>query len=350
MKNLLKPKYIISLIAILIIGFIAYNALNPKPLEVNITNPEVKKIYRTLTYSGEIVAENSQNLSFGVSGEITKFEAKEGDQVEANQILATINTTTNYLAYEKAKNNLESLESDLQELKRKFEIDRNLFQDSEDVYERQREQLQKQVENAKLDIQNYSQNFTNYNLTPAISGTLVTKKYNVGESVAAYSTVATVADLSGLYFETYVDIEDIENVSIGQKVLVTLDTNLDKKIEGNITDIAKITTTDATGDKTVKVKIALNEENLVLGTTGDAQIVLEESPTEVLTIPFDTVLRDENKSYIYIVDQNNKVQRKEINIIMEGDLDYQINEMLQEDTKIILDPDTTLTDNTLVSY
>ncbi len=48
----------------------------------------------TFSYSGNILADNSVNIGFGVSGRVTAMYVEEGQRVSKGQLLAAIETST----------------------------------------------------------------------------------------------------------------------------------------------------------------------------------------------------------------------------------------------------------------
>jgi len=344
MKNIFKNKKIVvaAVIILLTVLFILYKKLNPAPLEVKQTQATSQKLFRTLTYSGEVISKYEQTLSFPASGKVTFFDKTEGNTVEQDEVVARIDSYTNYASYQQSINTVTKLQSDLAELKRNFEINPESFNDSIEVYYLQKEQLEEQIKNAQLDVQKYSLNFSNYNLNSTINGTLVEKNIEVGETATAAIAVAKVADLNNLLFKVNVDAEDIKKVKISQKVIVILDSEPDREIEGHVEEIAEIAKDDGLGNKTIEVKIKLNENGLLLGEEGDAKIVLEETTTQVVSVPFDSVVKDGEKAYVYKI-VNKILEKTEVKLGTEADLDYEItSNNIKQGDNIVLNPNTEL--------
>ena len=86
----------------------------------------------------------------------------------------------------------------------------------------------------------------------------------------------------------------------------------------------------------------LNENGLLLGEEGDAKIVLEETPTQVVAVPFDSVIKDGDKAFVYKI-INESLVKTEVKLGIEADLDYQItSNNIKQGDNIVSNPNTEL--------
>lgn len=79
-------------------------------------------------YSGTIVAANSADLSFAVSGTVQKVEVKKGDRVELGKLLATLDPKSLQLDVDAARSQQASAQAEFNNRKVELDRQRELFQ------------------------------------------------------------------------------------------------------------------------------------------------------------------------------------------------------------------------------
>jgi RND family efflux transporter MFP subunit len=96
MRNFLKfakQHWIVSIIAFLFTITVIYQVVKPEPKpEIVSEIVQTQTLLQTVDASGEIASMDKVELSFGASGRVSGIFVREGDIVEAGQILATIDT------------------------------------------------------------------------------------------------------------------------------------------------------------------------------------------------------------------------------------------------------------------
>lgn len=173
------------------------------------------------------------------------------------------------------------------------------------------------VQNAKLtadsstltteqQLKDYKDQLAQGNLTATQNGVVTAVNVTDGGTYAGGSVV-TIQDDSALLIETEIDEYDIADLKEGMKVLIKTDATREEELEGSITSISPIatsnasasltgtTTTAGTSGATYTVKIALDQQNerLRLGMTAKLSIVIEQKDA-VLTVPYNAIQEDEN--------------------------------------------------------
>lgn len=71
-----------------------------------------------------------------------------------------------------------------------------------------------------------------------LSGSILTKNYELGEYVAAGSPIATIADLSDCWVKVYVSSEEMGRIRLGQKADISIDGVPGKTFAGHIKEIS----------------------------------------------------------------------------------------------------------------
>lgn len=207
------------------------------------------KIYPTISDEDGFEAIARKTVNAEVSGTAEAVHVRNGEIVQAGQVLVELTSDTIDDEITTARNNLRDAELSL-----------------EDRYD-------------ALD---------NYTIQAPISGTIVDKYYKTGENTETGKTLCTIFDLSRLTVTLYIDELDIRDVSVGQRAQITCDSVVNTVYEGVVTEVS-INGTTSGGVTTYPVKVEIEEtDGLLPGMNVDVSILISENPG-VLTIPADAV-------------------------------------------------------------
>ena len=142
--------------------------------------------------------------------------------------------------------------------------------------------------NAKNNVENAQDRLDDYSITSPITGTVVEKTVKTGDNVGTGSnsnnTLCIIYDLSYLQMTLNIDELDIDNVEVGQVVNITSDAKEGQTFTGVVTKVSVVGTTSG-GTTTYPVTVRIDDtEGLRPGMNVDAEIVLS-SADDVLAIP-----------------------------------------------------------------
>ena len=159
---------------------------------------------------------------------------------------------------------------------------------------------QQQVENAQNSIESTQDTYDNYTITAPISGQVIVKNVNAGETITRDSSsetaLAIIYDLSELTFEMSIDEMDIQSVEVGQKVQVVADAFEWQTFTGTVTNVS-INGSYSNGVTNYPVTVTLDDAgDLIPGMNVTGTIILDEA-TDVLAIPADSLMRG-NRVYV----------------------------------------------------
>jgi RND family efflux transporter MFP subunit len=128
------------------------------------------------------------------------------------------------------------------------------------------------------------------------------KKKGVGSQWQPWDpTVATLPDLTQMESQTYVNEVDVRKLALGQKVVISLDADPSKKLDGTVTAIANVGEQRPNQDSKVfevKVEIPQADTTLRPGMTTSNAIEIA-SVSNVLSVPLEAVTTDSGYSYVY---------------------------------------------------
>lgn len=148
----------------------------------------------------------------------------------------------------------------------------------------------------------------NYIVTAPITGMVTTVNAQEGNGYQATTgALMTIQAVDVLEVTTQVDEYDINNVKLGQKVIIMTDATGEDELEGKVTFIAP-TATAATGNNTantfeVRVDVVKKDDRLKLGMSTKLNFLVDVHK-DVLAVPYDAIEEKEGGAhYIYVVDK-----------------------------------------------
>ncbi|HIV42743.1 MAG TPA: HlyD family efflux transporter periplasmic adaptor subunit [Candidatus Faecalibacterium avium] len=177
----------------------------------------------------------------------------------------------------------------------------NVIQLASDSLTRQVETASDNLLSAELSVDDAKNTMDNYTITAPISGTIIQKNVQAGETVGGDSTTAATAmciihDLSYLEMTLNVDELQILSMQVGQNVQIKADAIPDQTFNGVVTNVSSAGTTTS-GTTTYPVTIWIDDYGQLLpGMNATAEIVVD-SVQDALSIPNAAVIRG---SYVLV--------------------------------------------------
>ena len=165
-----------------------------------------------------------------------------------------------------------------------------------DSLTRQLEQAADNLRSAQLSVEDAENTLENYTITAPISGTIIQKNVQAGETAGSDSAAASSSPLCIIhdlrYLEMTLNVDELQILSmqVGQDVRITADAVPDKTFEGVVTNVSSNGTTTA-GTTTYPVTIRIDDYGELLpGMNATAEIEVE-SADNALSIPNGAVIR-----------------------------------------------------------
>jgi RND family efflux transporter MFP subunit len=270
---------------------------------------ELKKepFEKTINVSGVFTTDDETYLSFKTGGIIKSIYVNEGDPVNKDQVLATLElteiqsqVTQAASAYEKAKRDFERVES--------------LYKDSAATLG--------QMQDAKtgLNVALESLNIAKFNLKHseirAVSGGYVLKKFaNEGQLVGPGTPVLMTNGASQGNWLLKAGISDYDwaAIRVGLKAQIQSDADPSKNIEAFV--FRKSEGVDpSTGTFSVDLKIKGKAEKIASGLFGKAKI-FQKDHSQMWRVPYESVLDgDGNSGYVFTTSDKKTANRVKVNI------------------------------------
>jgi len=225
---------------------------------------------QTIDISGNVEAYQTQMVMFRSTGAVTGVFVEEGDSVKKDDLLATIDDTSQ--AY-----NLANIESQLEEARLQGS------QRQVDLLERQRTMA--------LNNLDYTRSYANFD------GLVATVSVDEGDYFEAGSAAMVVIDRSKLKATVEIDEIDIQSVEKGMKAELTFDSLPGETIEATVTYIPMIGRTTTQGIGVMDVEIVMEDppEAIAPGFTFAGTISADEVK-KMLVIPTNAVVTNRRGS------------------------------------------------------
>ena len=172
----------------------------------------------------------------------------------------------------------------------------NIIQLTSDNLERQVEQAADNLRSAELSVEDAENTLDNYTITAPISGTIIQKNVQAGETVGSESAATSTSPMCIIhdlrYLEMTLNVDELQILSMkeGQDVRITADAIPDKTFEGVVTNVSSAGTTTS-GTTTYPVTIRIDDYGELLpGMNATAEIEVA-SAENALSIPNAAVIR-----------------------------------------------------------
>ncbi len=147
------------------------------------------------------------------------------------------------------------------------------------------------------------------------AGIVIRIHVDEGDSVAAGTPLFEIADDGRLHVEAPIDEIDAAKVRLGQRVRLVPDAYPDRTFLGQVTEVAPVVSTGAETNRTVRVKVALDDsagarsaEGFKIGMSVDVEVVLDEVK-DALYIPTFTLIERAGRRFVLVADGGRSRER-----------------------------------------
>ena len=287
---MINKKLGVAIVLVLAGGYYFYSGTKKEELKVE--NFEISQVKRgTLTYevtaTGTINPINTVTVGTQVSGIVETVLADYNDDVKKGQVLALLDSSTLKETMDKSLANYELAQAKERKAKLNYDRIKKLFQDKltssaslEDA-EIEYKEASANVLGAKADYNIAKKNFEYATITSPVSGTVISKEIEQGQTVAASFETPTLfevaEDLSKMQIETAVSEADIGMITEGLPVTFTVDAYPTQTFEGTVRQVRlSPTITSNVVVYTVVIDVDNSDLKLKPGMTAFVTILISE--------------------------------------------------------------------------
>lgn len=322
-------KAILVIIPIVIIVAFAVFVTRPDPVSVRLATVEYGLVEATVanTRAGSIKACRRSKLSLLIGGTVAELNVKEGDHVEAGQVLlrlwdedrqarATQAQATVKVAESRERQvcvtaRLEQRESDRLATLAKNKLASENVADAANT-RAATSQLACEAANSEVDVAHSNLKLQRALLQQTILrapffGIVAEINGEVGEFVTpsppgvATPPAVDLLDDSCLYVTVPIDEVDASEIKVGMPARITMDAFRGRKFAGTVTRIAPYVLELAKQARTVDIDVKFNDRpegvHLLAGYSADVDVIIDDR-AKTLRVPSETVMEG-NKVFVY---------------------------------------------------
>ncbi|MCM1092143.1 MAG: efflux RND transporter periplasmic adaptor subunit [Muribaculum sp.] len=149
----------------------------------------------------------------------------------------------------------------------------------------------------RKQVKQYEEQLAACTVTAPMNGIITELSVETGDTYSSNSSLAVIEDISSYEITTEIDEYDIGKVRVGQKAVIKTNGTGDLELQGTVKEIAPRASA-GNGDVTYTVAVSVDTacDDLRLDMTAKLSIILE-SRSDVLTVPYDSVMEDEDGNF-----------------------------------------------------
>lgn len=321
------------------------------PVEIQIV--ETKNLVETAIFNGKIFSDHEVSVIPKVPGKVTSINVKVGDNVQAGQVLfsmdtgdlqatldqATVGVQSAELTYQINKDNLDSTMENLKRYKALYEagavskVELENMEKSVATLEKQVEMYALQLENAKTALASAQKAIADMTVTAPVSGTVSAINVVQGQMASQAIASVTITKLDALYVSVSVPENIVNSLKVGEEAKVIVNSAGEKEYKGTLTSISPTANLQTT---LYPVKISIEDPE---GLVKPGMFAKVEIPTQtkenVLTINSEAVVLKDGKNVVFVVEEEQAVP-KEVETGLDTGSDLEILEGLQAGEQVII--------------
>ena len=299
--------------------------LQKKVTLVKVGQADIREVLR-IPGSIQVDEQRMARIGAPVTGRITEIDAQLGQHVKQGQALATLNSTElaqNQLVYIKALQQIDLQTKAVDRARVLLEAD---VISKAELQRRESELSAAQAElNAAADqlqvlgmspqgiakLSKSSQMHSFSTVTARISGTVITRKVNLGQVVQPADELFVVADLSKVYAVAEVPERQIDLIEKGQEVDILIPSINDKPIKGKLVYVSDIVNPET---RTVMVRSELSNTEHEIKPDMLVSMLVQSKPISKLSVPVKAIVRENDKNYVFVQIGPSKYRLREVDV------------------------------------
>lgn len=318
---------------------ISANELNVLENENNLSNIEFKreKISSEISLSQLELNNSKEKLDLAIKELKQREELLNSGGISKNEYRKYLDTkktleedyNRKQMAYNNLKKDLDLSQKEINLAKKNLNYAKEKVGENKKV---KNNQIQQEINSLKkLELQLLTRldelNKLQDVLVSPVTGTILTMVAEENYKVDTEKPVAEVADISQQKVKVELPTYELKGVAVGQKVRVNSDL-LDKPLNATVTKIialAKEVQKNGVTDNVVEVEMILDEINSTLRPGYEVKVeIIKANKKDALVIPIVAILREDNKNYVFVINKESKLEKKEIKIGMENIVDVEV--------------------------
>lgn len=258
---------------------------------VKVLSVETGEISEHVLYSATVEAEATIDIYAQASGLVRRILVEEGTKVSEGQVLVELVDDELKLDESEAKLAYQKMDA---QLRRKAELyNRKLL--AKEEYE----DLRMSVEQSKIRWERARLALAHAHVRAPVDGVIAKRLVKIGDRVGQSAKLYEMVNLSRLIAHVHVPGQGMQNLSLGQRAMITTDFLPDEKFEGRILRISPVVD-PGSGTFKVTLELAADDRRLRPGMFVNAHIVTATHADAVL-VPKRAVVYDDGMPHVFVV-------------------------------------------------
>lgn len=397
LKIFKKKRVIIPLVLLIGVGIYVsfFKGSNNKDQVVEFSSVQKGELRSNVVISGIVKPKDSTEINSEQEEFLKAINVREGDKVNAGQILAQLDMSSINNKLESAKLGLDiekqnlkdsidgtrifTLEKSLDNKSIQFNLDKTNFENSKVLFQngaiskteldekeqkfiqsrndlevarkelsdektgKNMEAKKKQVQMRELDIKLAQDQLDEFVLKSPIDGVIVYSNAKTGIKARNLNPIFKIENTNQLQVHVYVNQYEVYKLALGQDVKITGEAFPGKSYKGKISYIASIAGDVQDGKNNqkgvlVKVDIQNPDEKLKTGFSADLDITTNVKK-DALIVPYEVLFQKPDKSNVVFKIENNKLKEIPVKLGIESDINVEIiTSKLKANDKLLLNP------------
>ncbi len=278
-------------------------------LPVEVSSPTRADIFATYHTTTTISSDAEAAVLARVGGEVVEILVEEGDQVYQGQILARLDGDRLRLQMLQAKARLEKVSKEYQRFVRLHAKGLVSASTSEGL------KFDMEALAAAYELQRLDYGYAK--IRAPISGVVSAREVKIGQNIGVGDTTFTITDTSNLVASLRIPQAQMEKFSVGHPVDVRVDAMPELSFDAQI---VRISPTIDIRNGTFRATAYINNEDGLLapGMFGRFNIAYEQH-ADALIIPAAALVKEDNQTVVYVVEEGAAVRRTIQTGIRSGD-------------------------------
>ncbi len=269
-----------------------------------------RSLTQTLGVSGTVKALNYAVIKAKVAGELKEVTVREGDRVNAGQVLARIDPIEYQQRWNQLKEQAAAAKYQLEIAQRQWDTNKALVDQgfiSKIASDNSQASLQGAIASHRAAIAGADvarKALDDSVLVAPFAGVIAVRSANPGERVGIDARVMELVDLSQLEIETPLTPSDSVDVSVGQTARI----QIEDRPQMVSAKVKRISPSAQAGSRSVMVYLSIDSpEGLRHGLFAKGQIQLKT--VQALSLPLSAIRTDRAKPYVQVVEKVGETQQ-----------------------------------------
>jgi membrane fusion protein, multidrug efflux system len=349
----MKKKLAVSLIFIVIIGFVAFRLvtnkrkINEKNQPVKVDNVQIpvtvapvrEEVQETgLVKTGMLAPFREAKVLAVSSGNLQRLLFNLGDHVQQGQPLAIVDTRLLQL-------DLQRSESKAAKLKRDLQTYTDLLEGNAATQEKVNE-IRQNYTDAQNQVEQLHKQIADATIKAPTSGIIGSKAVEEGMFVSTGAEIALIINLSQLKVQIYLTESEVYQIAHGQKIKLTTDVYPDKSFAGIVTFISP--QANQAYNYQVEITAANNKDTPLRSGTFVYADFSGKTARKVTLIPREALIESTQQASVYTVESGKAVLRRiKVGAAYGGNI--QVTDGLLPGEQVITSGQINLKDGTLIN-